>query len=52
MYCSEYNKGTCPFDDRHEGVFNKKIVTKWHVYHKCLMQEGHPKRFHPDQSGK
>ena len=48
IYCSEYNKGTCLFDDHHEGVFNKKTVTEWHVCRKCLMQEGHPRRFHPD----
>ena len=48
IYCSEYNRGNCPFQDHHEGVFNKKTVTKWHICRKCLVQEGHPRRSHPE----
>ena len=48
IYCSYYNKGACPFDDHHEGVFNKKPVTKWHICCRCLVQDGHPRRSHPE----
>ena len=47
IYCSDYNKGACPFSNHHEGMFNRKSVTKWHVCHKCLALEGNPKKFHP-----
>ena len=46
IYCSDYNKKTCPFEDHHMGVFNKKQVTKWHLCSKCLALEGNPKRSH------
>ena len=47
VYCSDFNKKTCPFEDHHQGIFNKKSVTKWHIFSKCLAQEGHPERSHP-----
>ena len=48
VYCADFNQGVCPFDDHHEGVFNRKSVTKWHVCRKCLAQEGHPRCQHPE----
>ena len=47
VYCSDYYKKSCPFDDHHQGMFNKKTVTKWHICNKCLHLEGNPKRSHP-----
>ena len=47
IYCSEFNKNACTFDDHHQGVFNRKVVTKWHICSKCLTLEGNPKRSHP-----
>ena len=48
VYCAEYNKGSCPFSDHHEGNFNKKTVTKWHICRRCLQLDGHPRRSHPE----
>ena len=48
FYCADYNRGGCPFDSHHQGVYNKKSVTKWHVCKRCLSQEGHPRRTHPE----
>ena len=47
IYCSDYNKKACPFEDHHKGVFNKKQVTKWHICSKCFNLKGNPKRSHP-----
>ena len=47
IYCSDYNKKSCPFEDHHQGIFNKKQVTKWHICSKCLALENNPKRSHP-----
>ena len=47
VYCGDFNKKTCPFEDHHQGVFNKKHVTKWHICSKCLLMEGNPKQSHP-----
>ena len=46
VYCSDFNKGACPFNEHHEGMFNRKSVTKWHICCKCYLQEGNPKKFH------
>ena len=35
VYCGAYNKGRCTYDDHHEGKFNGKTVTKWHICSKC-----------------
>ena len=32
VYCLDDNKGTCPFDDHHQGIFNEKECTKWHIF--------------------
>ena len=47
-YCMDFNRGTCPFEDHHQGMFNKKEVTKWHICKKCFALDGRPKRFHPE----
>ena len=48
IYCMDYNRGVCQFHDHHEGNFNRKPVTKWHICRKCLLQDGHPRRSHPE----
>ena len=47
IYCGDYNKKTCPFDNHHQGIFNKKQVTKWHICSKCLAQDPTLKKSHP-----
>ena len=47
IYCSDFNKKNCPFEDHHQGIFNKKQVTKWHICSKCIALENSPKRSHP-----
>ena len=46
FYCSDFNKGSCPFQDHHEGQFNKKPVFKWHICWTCFTKDGKTKRFH------
>ena len=48
VYCLDYNKGSCPFEDHHQGVWNKKNVTKWHICRQCIKLEGNPKKSHPE----
>ena len=47
-YCADYNKGTCVFEDNHEGRLNNKDVTLWHLCKRCLLSEGKLKRTHPE----
>ena len=35
IYCLEYNLGTCPHSDHHEGRFGSKKVTKFHICRRC-----------------
>ena len=35
IYCLEYNQGTCPHSDHHEGRFNRKKVFKFHICQRC-----------------
>ena len=31
VYCMDFNRGNCPFENHHQGMFNRKEVTKWHI---------------------
>ena len=35
IYCLEYNQGSCPHADNHEGRFNNKKVVKFHICRRC-----------------
>ena len=35
MYCLEYNLGSCPQSDHHEGRLGQRKVTKFHICRKC-----------------
>ena len=36
IFCGLYNKGTCNYDDHHDGRFSNRPVVKWHICSKCL----------------
>ena len=47
-YCLDFNKGSCTFDDNHEGKFGNKEVTLFHLCCRCLLSEQKLKRNHPE----
>ena len=47
-YCADYNKGSCPHPDNHEGKLNGKEVTLYHFSRKCLFSAAKLKRHHPE----
>ena len=48
IYCSAFNKGRCTYNDHHEGKFDNKTVTKWHICSKCC-RKGEKKSHREDQ---
>ena len=47
-YCADFNRGSCSFNDNHEGKLNNKDVTLWHVCKRCLLSDAKLKRLHPE----
>ena len=47
IYCNDYNKGTCTLSDHHQGKYNGKLITRWHICKKCLL-EGKERKSHPE----
>ena len=35
FYCLEFNQGTCPHGDHHEGIWGNKKIMKFHFCRKC-----------------
>ena len=47
-YCADYNRGSCSFQDNHDGKMNGKDVLLWHLCRRCLLSDKKLKRIHPE----